>query len=435
MNFRFLILLIVLLLINLQIAICQAELSPSGLQEVPKFYMDALSFQSSEPGVSRLDVFVEVPYEAMQFTKLGDNFRAEYEVAINIYDTTETLVSEKWWTEKIEVPDYNQTTSQTTSNLNQRSFLVTPGFYFVTVQIKDQESDRGTRIKKKVNVRKFTDIDFGISDILIVNRIEFDSGKTSIFPNISGNVGGIRDSFHIFFEAYNSIGTDSSKLFIRIFNMKGDTVRIDSSGIQLGAKKRHCFQNIQTTELIPGDYIMQADLNLSTDNTGEMKKDISATSSRSFVVRWRGMPVSITDLNLAIDQLEYVADREVIDEIRKAPTEKKKTLFQEFWNKKDPSPNTDRNELMEEYYSRVAYANKHFGHYIDGWKTDMGMVYCIFGSPSNIERHPFDIDSKPYEVWTYYEISREFIFVDVTGFGDYRLQNPLWDLRRTRPRR
>ncbi|MBI5022521.1 MAG: GWxTD domain-containing protein [Ignavibacteriales bacterium] len=435
MNFRFFFFIISFLLINLQVVTSQVELAPSELIEIPKFYMDALSFQSSEAGVSRLDVFVEVPYEAMQFTKYSDNFRSEYEVAINIYDTTETLVAEKWWTEKVEVPDYNQTTSKTTSNLNQRSFLVTPGLYFVTVQVKDHESDRGTRIKKKVSVKRYTDVDFGISDIMIANRIEYDSGKTSIFPNISGNVGGVRDSFQIFFEIYNSIGIDSSKLFVQIFNMKGDTVRVDSFSIQLGTKKRHCFQNIHTSELIPGDYILQTYLNLPQNIADESKKEVSSTSSRSFVVRWRGMPVSITDLNLAIDQLEYVADRESIDEMRKAPMEKKKTLFQEFWNKKDPSPNSDRNELMEEYYSRVAYANKHFGHYIDGWKTDMGMVYCIFGSPSNIERHPFDIDSKPYEVWTYYEISREFIFVDVTGFGEYRLQNPLWDLRRTRPRR
>ena len=54
--------------------------------------------------------------------------------------------------------------------------------------------------------------------------------------------------------------------------------------------------------------------------------------------------------------------------------------------------------------------------------------------PNNIERHPFDIDAKPYEIWTYYEQNREFVFVDATGFGDYRLQNPMWDLWRTRPR-
>jgi hypothetical protein len=64
----------------------------------------------------------------------------------------------------------------------------------------------------------------------------------------------------------------------------------------------------------------------------------------------------------------------------------------------------------------------------------MGMVYIIFGTPNNIERHPFDIDARPYEIWTYYENNREFIFVDISGFGDYRLQTPIWDVFGTRPR-
>jgi hypothetical protein len=58
----------------------------------------------------------------------------------------------------------------------------------------------------------------------------------------------------------------------------------------------------------------------------------------------------------------------------------------------------------------------------------MGMVFILFGSPSNVERHPFDIDAKPYEIWTYYDFNRSIIFVDETGFGDYRLLTPVWDL-------
>ena len=118
--------------------------------------------------------------------------------------------------------------------------------------------------------------------------------------------------------------------------------------------------------------------------------------------------------------------------MKKAAPEDKRRMFNEFWKKRDPTPKTDYNELMEEYYSRVDYANKNFGHYMEGWKTDRGMVYIIFGIPNNIERHPFDMDAKPYEVWTYYEINREFTFVDATGFGDYRLMNPIWDTWRTR---
>lgn len=56
----------------------------------------------------------------------------------------------------------------------------------------------------------------------------------------------------------------------------------------------------------------------------------------------------------------------------------------------------------------------------------MGMVYVTLGSPNNVERHPFEYDSKPYEVWDYYDINRRFVFVDQTGFGDYRLVTPFF---------
>ena len=83
---------------------------------------------------------------------------------------------------------------------------------------------------------------------------------------------------------------------------------------------------------------------------------------------------------------------------------------------------------MEEYYSRVEYANKSYAGYMEGWRTDRGMVLIRFGPPQNIERHPFDSDNKPFEIWYYYSQNREFIFVDETGFGDYRLQYPTTDL-------
>ncbi|MCK4297684.1 MAG: GWxTD domain-containing protein, partial [Candidatus Marinimicrobia bacterium] len=98
-----------------------------------------------------------------------------------------------------------------------------------------------------------------------------------------------------------------------------------------------------------------------------------------------------------------------------------------FWKGKDPTPNTQENELMNEYYMRVHYSNQHFSGFQAGWKADMGMIFILFGPPSDIERHPFDIQSKPYEIWYYYEINRTFVFVDESGFGEYRLISPTYD--------
>jgi GWxTD domain-containing protein len=412
----------------------QADLPPAITPDVPQFYVDALCFASEHSGESRLDVYVEVPYEAIHFMMEDGLFRSSYEITINIYDAKEHLVEDKWWTERVETKSYDESVSATLGNLSQRSFTLPPGQYSIVAQVKEKETDKTLRLTKKVAVREFGSTPFLISDVMLVNRIDTVEGKKVVYPNISSNVGELRSGFTIYFEAYNQAKADSMRVFVTIRNTRGDAVQQDTFSQALALPRAPCFHRLTAGRLIAGDYLLElAAVPLSAAGT-ELQGKTAATASRSFVVRWRDMPVSITNLDLAIDQLTYVADRDNLDAMKEAPAEAKRKLFGEFWKKRDPTPGTERNELMEEYYSRVAYANKHFGHYVEGWKTDMGMVYIIFGAPMNIERHPFDINAKPYEVWTYYEQNRQFVFIDATGFGDYRLQDPIWDLRSTRPR-
>jgi GWxTD domain-containing protein len=123
----------------------------------------------------------------------------------------------------------------------------------------------------------------------------------------------------------------------------------------------------------------------------------------------------------------YIASGGEVDEIKEAKTQEEKLKnFLEFWKTKDPTPQTEDNPVFDEYYRRVEYANQNFSHYIEGWRTDRGMVFIILGSPNNVDRHPFEYDSKPYEVWEYYQLNKYFVFVDETGFGDYRLSTPLY---------
>jgi GWxTD domain-containing protein len=139
------------------------------------------------------------------------------------------------------------------------------------------------------------------------------------------------------------------------------------------------------------------------------------------------MPTHTSDIDKAIEQMRYMAKGGEIKKMKKLEGDEKYKAFKEFWEKLDPTPGTQQNELMEEYYRRVEIANQNFGTFQEGWKTDRGMVYIILGPPNEVERHPFEQDSKPYEVWTYYSINRYFLFVDRSGFGDYRLESPLWD--------
>jgi GWxTD domain-containing protein len=53
--------------------------------------------------------------------------------------------------------------------------------------------------------------------------------------------------------------------------------------------------------------------------------------------------------------------------------------------------------LIREFYTRVESANKYFTSYLEGWKTDRGIIYIIFGSPNVVYKN------RDYENWIYGE--------------------------------
>ena len=101
-------------------------------------------------------------------------------------------------------------------------------------------------------------------------------------------------------------------------------------------------------------------------------------------------------------------------------------IFLKYWEKRDPTPGTSLNELMEEYYIRVNYVNDYFNmSWKEGWETDFGMIYILFGPPDEIQRSNINSsNTSTYQVWYYNRINKQFVFKDLNGFGDYRLDRP-----------
>ncbi len=119
--------------------------------------------------------------------------------------------------------------------------------------------------------------------------------------------------------------------------------------------------------------------------------------------------------------------------------EERDQFIEAFWQRRDPTPDTEENEFKEEHYRRMAYANEHFAAGIPGWKTDRGRMYIVFGPPDEIESHPSGgtyqrpmeegggtTSTFPFEDWRYRYIEgigQEVIieFVDSCMCGDYHM--------------
>ena len=100
-------------------------------------------------------------------------------------------------------------------------------------------------------------------------------------------------------------------------------------------------------------------------------------------------------------------------------------FIEQFWLRRDPTPGTPQNEMKEENYRRIAFANDNFSAGIPGWRTDRGMIYIKYGPPDTIDSHGATPSSYPYEIWRYADPGglgpSQFEFVDPTMTGRYHL--------------
>jgi GWxTD domain-containing protein len=140
------------------------------------------------------------------------------------------------------------------------------------------------------------------------------------------------------------------------------------------------------------------------------------------------------------DDVAYI----ITDAERKAflqlqTNEEREQFIEEFWQRRNPDPDSVDNPVKEEHYRRIAYANEHFASGIPGWRTDRGRIYIMYGKPDTLESHtqgenyqrPMDQgggETKTYafEDWTYHYIEGigenvELEFVDPSGTGEFRL--------------
>ena len=99
----------------------------------------------------------------------------------------------------------------------------------------------------------------------------------------------------------------------------------------------------------------------------------------------------------------------------------RRDFIQDFWDKRDPDPDTEVNEFKREFDRRVEYATERFREGIPGWKTDRGRIYIYFGEPDKVDRHPVldQPDVKGIQVWYYYTYQFAIRFLDTDGTGAY----------------
>ncbi|MEX0945549.1 MAG: GWxTD domain-containing protein [Balneolaceae bacterium] len=140
---------------------------------------------------------------------------------------------------------------------------------------------------------------------------------------------------------------------------------------------------------------------------------------RNVSSQWLDMPISLYNLNVAIDMMKFIVSEDEIKRLQSGSTAEKEQKFRDFWESRDPTPDTEFNELMNEYYKRIDFAHINYTTVTNpGYETDQGKAYILYGPPDNIERR-LPTNAPTREIWVY--PNRTLIFEATSGFGDFRL--------------
>jgi GWxTD domain-containing protein len=140
------------------------------------------------------------------------------------------------------------------------------------------------------------------------------------------------------------------------------------------------------------------------------------------------------------EEVVYIITDEEKKSFHSLATDDERDQFvEQFWLRRDPTPDTEENEYREEHYRRIAYANERFASGIPGWKTDRGKIYIEYGPADEVESHPSggtyerpyeegggSTSTYPFEKWRYRYIEgmgNNIIleFVDTTMSGEYHM--------------
>jgi GWxTD domain-containing protein len=119
--------------------------------------------------------------------------------------------------------------------------------------------------------------------------------------------------------------------------------------------------------------------------------------------------------------------------------EEREQYIEAFWQRRNPDQDSPENTFKEEHYRRIAYANEHFGAGTQGWRTDRGRMYIMWGPPTSKESHVTgDNYNRPWaegggstrtfawEKWNYNYADGlgsdvDLEFVDPTGTNEFHL--------------
>ncbi len=365
------------------------------------FEFDYATFKESDT-LAHIEFYFKIPYSALVFERRDSVFVGSYLITAQLKDERKEPLADKVWENEVVAGGYEQ--SQQSDGYDDAQI----NFYFKipkkkrlnsSIKIEDLNSSR----QKTLNI-----------NIALLNHLSGLRINKFGRPNPNRNFLE-KDTVEVYWEVFNILNDyDTCSVALLLDNqiltsylVTPDKIRESGQNRIAGFQARIPLNNYQ--ELESGVYKIRVFYKPTKE-----EKITEINLSSPFYLSTKGYLRKI-------DELRYIATEEEMKQLRKASSSERQRLWQEFWKEKDPTPTTEENELMEDYFKRIEYCKEQFSKGDRGYKSDRAQIFMKYGTPDQIESANYQQSTRPYEIWYYYNLNRRFVFVDVSGFGEYVL--------------
>ncbi len=414
----------------------------------------AFDFDYAQFGYDSTSNYVELYYSFNQsklsLIKTKNSFlvKAKLMVQLQNLENNEFIVNKQWI--------LNNPIKDTSEFKNAKSlvgvlgFVVPKGNYKLSVSANDgiKKSLSFTK-SEELKVLPFVREKFTISDIQLASNIKKEGAdKNSLFykntlevePNPTVLYSKHSPVLFYYSEVYNLLNTSpKNELFLQkqIYNSRGDIVYNQKQKLFINNKSIVEIGAINLKKYPTDTYKLTLIISDSLENrkvfsskkfflfNPDVKLAFSGAKKAKGFMGSQFAVYTKKECDNLFRQSRYIAKQDEIDQYDNIDSlNAKRDFLYKFWKKRDPFPETRKNESLGDYLKRIAYVNKHFSTMQKkGFKTDRGRVYLEYGPPDQIDRYPNQTGQKPYEVWQYQSIEGGviFIFADLTGYSDYEL--------------
>lgn len=380
-----------------------------------------IPYYSGDEWIPDLYLAFEVQNDRLQFTKDGDNYRAEYQISAVIRRDEEALYKENW-VKSVEINNFDETNSKNeyqyvinklNISLKDRLEKFKPGTYECIFQLRDLTSKNMYKSVREFEIPAFTSNEINISPINFLLPAN-ESGYSLPFNPSSAAL-----HYNQNYTAYANVRLDSIqsiRVNVRIYKNEKDDGQLfcqDYLTIHRDSNIVNLKYDLPSDSMAPGKYRIRI-----SGYAGDKELD----DEKEFEIFWFDKPIYLYKADLAIRPMKYLLSEDQFEKISDMSYDEIKEWMDNYWAERDPTPKTNYNELEIEYFKRVQRANEKFNlRYKEGWETDRGKILILYGEPDKIENRLYAADKKPHLVWIYEKQNLTFLFVDLDRDGEFTL--------------